>query len=336
MDLLWPSALFLLVLLPLAAGVYLFLLRRRRRFAVRYSSLSLVRAAIPAQSRWRRHIPMALFLLALGSLVAALARPVAVTIVPAGRATVVLTMDVSRSMIQTDIQPSRLAAAKSAALIFIAHQQVNNQIGIVAFAGYAQMVQAPTIETEELENAIDNLTTGRGTAIGSGILSALDTIAEVNPGVALSNRGNMQDIQVTPVPEGQHAADIIVVLTDGVNTTGADPIEAAQQAVERGVRVYTIGFGTELGSPMGSGDPFFNGRFRHGIDEETLQRIAEMTGGAYYTASSASELEEVFKSLPTYLITKEETTEISVYFAALGALLVILAVILSQLWNPLP
>jgi len=336
MNLLWPSALILLILLPLAVGIYLILLRRRRRFAVRYSSLALVRAAIPAQSRWRRHVPMALFLLALGSLIAAVARPVAVTIVPAGRATVVLTMDVSRSMIQTDISPSRLAAAKRAALTFVEHQQANNQIGIVAFAGYAQMIQAPTIESEDLENAIDSLTTGRGTAIGSGILSALDTIAEINPKVALSDRGNMQDIQVTPVPEGQYAPDIIVLLTDGVNTTGADPIEAAQQAVDRGVRVYTIGFGTELGSSMGMGDNFFRGRFRHGIDEETLKKIAEMTGGNYYTASSANELEEVFKSLPTYLITKEETTEISVYFAALGALLIFLAVILSQLWHPLP
>jgi Ca-activated chloride channel family protein len=335
MNLLWPSALILLSLLPVTAVIYWLMLRRRRRYAVRYSSLALIREALPAQSRIRRHIPVALFLLALASLVFALARPITVAIVPAGRATVILAMDVSRSMIQTDIPPSRLAAAKAAALTFIERQQVNNQIGLVAFAGYAQMILMPTTESEELEKAIQGLTTGRGTAIGSGILTALDTLAEVNPQVALSDRGNAQDIDVTPVPEGEYVSDIIVLLTDGVNTTGAEPIAAAQQAVDRGVRVYTIGFGTEMGS-MGRSDGFFSGRFRHGIDEETLKRVAEMTGGEYYAAESAGELEDVFQSLPTHLVTKEETTEISVVFAALGALLVILAVILSQLWNPLP
>lgn len=334
MNLLWPSALILLSLLPLAVALYILMLRRRRRYAVRYSSLAIIREAVPAQSKLRRHLPLALFLLALGSLVIALSRPVAVTIVPAGRANVILALDVSRSMIQTDIPPSRLEAAKNAAQRFIEHQQITNQIGVVAFAGYAQIIQAPTNDSESLENAVESLTTGRGTAIGTGILTALDSIAEVNNNVALSDRGNLQDIQVTPVPQGQYVPDIIVLLTDGVNTTGVDPIAAAQQAVDRGVRVYTIGFGTELGSSFGMGDRFF--RFRHGIDEETLKQIADMTGGAYYTAESAAELEEVFKSLPTYLITREETAEISVLFAAAGALLVILAVILAQLWHPLP
>ncbi len=336
MNILWPSALFLLILIPAVAAAYFLLLRRRRRYAVRYSSLSLVRAALPAQSRWRRYVPMALFLLALGSLVVALARPVAVTIVPAGRANVILTLDVSRSMIQTDIPPSRLAAAKKAALTFIDRQQANNDIGLVAFAGYAQTLLAPGRDTEALEKAVNGLTTGRGTAIGSGILTALDTIAQANPKVALSDRGNAQDIQVTPVPKGEYVPDIVVVLTDGVNTTGADPLAAAQQAADRGVRVYTIGYGTEAGSSMGGSDRFFRGGFRHGLDEDTLRAVAELTGGEYYSATSASELEEVLKSLPTYLMTREERTEISVFFAALGALLVALAVMLSQAWNPLP
>lgn len=335
MKFLWPSALFLLVSLPLLVLLYFWMQRRRRRFAVRYSSLSLVRQAVPAQSRLRRYLPLALFLLAFAGVVVGLARPVAVTRVPAGRATVMLAIDVSRSMLQTDIAPSRIEAAKQAALDFVQSQQDNNQIGIVAFAGFAQLVQPPTTEAEELEAAIMSLTTGRGTAIGSGIVSAMDTIAEYNTSVAPMTHADTDPIQVTPVPEGQFVPDIIVLLTDGVATTGPDPLEMAQAAADRGVRVYTIGFGTAAGSQIPGND--FNRRgFRRGIDEATLKSIADLTEGKYYAASSAMELQEVFKSLPTYLSLREETTEISVFFAGLAALLVIFAVLLAQLWHPLP
>ncbi|NPV75005.1 MAG: VWA domain-containing protein [Anaerolineae bacterium] len=336
MKFLWPSAMFLLGLLPLMTLAYLWTLRRRRRFAVRYSSISLLREALPAQSRLRRHLPFALFLLTLASLSLALARPVAVTLVPAGRATVMLAMDVSHSMRRSDIPPSRLAAAKEAALSFINRQEENNQIGIVAFAGTAHLVQPPTIDTEALETAIQNLTTGRGTAIGSGILTALDTIADLNPNVAASSREAAAEEQVSAVPEGVYMADIIVLLTDGVATTGPPPLEAAQQAMRRGVRVYTIGFGTEDGSSSGQENNFYGSWYRRGIDEETLKEIARITGGEYYAAASAGELQKVFESLPTYLRTREETTEVSVLFAALGAMAIITAVILAQLWQPLP
>jgi len=177
MKFLWPAALMALGLIPLLILLFAWQQRRRRRFAVRYSSLSLVRAALPAQSRVRRYLPMALFLLALAGLAVGLARPVAVTRVPAGRATVVLALDVSGSMRSTDIAPSRLAAARQAALGFIDKQKATNQIGIVAFAGIAQLVQAPTTVPDDLQKAIRNLTTGRGTAIGDGIVTALETIA---------------------------------------------------------------------------------------------------------------------------------------------------------------
>lgn len=331
MNFLWPSAMLLLILLPLLAGIFYWLQRRRRRFAVRYSSLSIIRQALPAQSRLRRYLPPALFLLALACLVLGLARPVAVTLVPAGRATVMLVMDVSRSMLQDDIPPSRLAAAKEAALNFIQRQQANNQIGIVAFAGIAQLVRPPTATSAELELAITSLTTGRGTAIGSGILAAIDTIAEYNLDVAAS--GEASQALLTPVPEGEYAPDIVVLLTDGNTNRGVDPRDAAQQAVERGVRVYTIGFGTSRGSTNFWGR---DGGFRRGIDEAALQEIAEMTGGEYYPATSADELQKVFSSLPTYLITRAETLEISFIFAALGALLLMAAVLLAQLWHPLP
>lgn len=357
MDVLWPGFLVLLGLLPLIVGAYIWILRRRRRYAVRYSSLSLVRAALTKQSRWRRHLPFALFVVALGSLVVALARPVAIVAVPTGQTTIVMAIDVSRSMCATDIQPNRLLAAEAAALSFIQSQAGARQISIVAFAGFAEMIQAPTSDQESLEAAIMSLTTGRRTAIGSGILKSLDVIAEIDEGVAPSVKDPSTDVAPTPMPNGAYAPEIIVVLTDGVSNAGPEPLEAAQQAADRGVRVYTIGYGTANGSgnpncsqrlvgggTVDSGGGFGGfgggfgggGGFRRGIDEETLKQVADLTGGEYYSAESASELEDVFEKLPTYLMTKHEVMEISVAFTALGALLAGLAIGLALLWHPLP
>jgi Ca-activated chloride channel family protein len=325
-------------LVPLIIAAYVWMLRRRRRFTVRFSSLTLVRAALPRYSRLRRHLPFALFLLALTSLMLALARPVAIVSVPTDQTTIILTMDVSRSMRAADIPPSRLEAAKAAAQSFIQGQKSSTQIGIVAFAGFSEMVQPPTTDQEALLTAIDSLTTGRGTAIGSGILKALDVIAEIDPNVAPSTSATGP--QIVPVPKGAYVPDIIVVLTDGVSTTGPEPLVAAQQAVDRGVRVYTIGFGTESGASNvdrgGGGGGGFGGGFRRGIDEETLKQIASMTGGDYYSAESANELQSVLQNLPTYLITKHEILELTVVLTALGALLAIIAIGLSLRWNPFP
>lgn len=336
MDILWPGSLLLLGLIPLMIAAYIWMLRRRRRYTVRYSSLSLVRAALPRYSRWRRHLPFALFLLALSSLTVALARPVAIVSVPIDQTTIILTLDVSRSMRATDIPPSRLEAAKAAAQSFIQSQKANTQIGLVAFAGFSEMIQAPSTDQESLLLAIDSLTTGRGTSVGSGILKSLDVISEIDPNVAPAVRDPSTDLAPVPVPNGAYVPDIIVVLTDGVSTTGPPPLEAAQQAVDRGVRIYTIGFGTDSGASNIDRGQQFGGGFRRGIDEETLKEIAAMTGGEYYSAESANELTSVFQNLPTYLITKNEILELSVIFTALGALLAMIAVGLSLLWNPLP
>ncbi|HEX9925000.1 MAG TPA: VWA domain-containing protein [Anaerolineae bacterium] len=352
MDILWPGFLLLLGLIPLIIAVYIWILRRRRRFAVRYSSLALVREALPQQSLWRRHLPFALFLLALASLMVALARPVAIVSVPAGRATIILAMDVSRSMCSTDIPPNRLQAAQDAAQSFIQRQESSTQIGIVVFAGFAELIQPPTTDQEVLQDAVESLTTARRTAVGNAILESLDAIAEINPSVAPSVTGLSPEVEITPVPEGVYAPDIIVILTDGASNAGPWPLEAAQQAVDRGVRVYTIGFGTAQGSIMNCSPQYQNGGlfggggggfgfgggggFRRGIDEDTLMRIADMTGGTYYSAESAGELQDVFENLPTYLITRQETTEISVAFAAVGAVMAALAILLSLIWHPLP
>jgi Ca-activated chloride channel family protein len=361
MTWLWPEALLLLGIIPLLIGFYIWMLRRRRRYAVRYSSLALVRGAVPARSRWRRHLPFALFVLALTVLVIAMGRPAAIVSVPISQTTIILSLDVSRSMCSTDIAPNRLEAAKQAALSFIQHQKYSTRIGVVAFAGFAEEVQPPTTDAEMLQGAVESLLVGRRTAIGSGILKALDAIAEVDKNVAPSLSEGSPGLAPTPVPKGDYAPDIIVLLTDGVSNSGPTPLEAAQQAADRGVRVYTIGFGTAgggefpyCGPSASSSDPFSGGGFgrdpgfgfgfggggglggfRRGIDEDTLRQVSAMTGGQYYPAESAAELQKVFLSLPTYLIVKHQVMEISVAFAALGALLALFAVVLSLLWHPL-
>jgi Ca-activated chloride channel family protein len=328
---------------------------------VRFSSLSLVRVAAPGSSRIRRHLPFALFLLGLGSLVFAMARPATIVPVPSSRTTVVLAMDVSRSMCATDIPPNRLVAAEEAASSFVERQERGMQIGIVAFGGFAEIIQVPTNDQEVLLDVIASLATGRRTAVGSAILESIDAIAEIDPSIAASTDEDDPSASAPPsVPRGAYAPAIIVLLTDGASNSGPDPLEAAQQAASRGLRVYTIGFGTEdpggrpprcgaqyVGSEPGDSggvDPGFGGGgfggtgggMRRAIDEETLMAVAEATGGEYYLAENAQQLNEVFAELPTDLIVAHEVVEMSVAFTALAVVLVGLAILLGQAWRPLP
>ena len=351
MVLLWPGFLILLGLIPILVGIYIWMLRRRRRFALRFSSLMLVREALPHQSRLRRHLPFAFFVFALTCLIIALTRPAAIVALPSDQTTIILAMDVSGSMRFRDVRPSRLAAAEAAAIEFIQKQKATTNIGLVAFSGFAELVMPPTTDQEKLQMAVESLTTGRATAIGSGILESIDAIAEIDNSVAPSVREGSTAVEPPPIAKGSFVPSIIVLLTDGVSNAGMLPIEAAQQAANRGIRIYTIGFGTaegpgpgQYGGAFGGGgggsDPFGGGappaRFRRGIDEDTLKEVANMTDGKYYAAASASELQEVFSSLPTYFITRQTTQEVSVAFAAVGALLAALAIVMSQLWHPLP
>jgi len=354
MQLLWPGFLLLLVLVPLLAAFYVLALRRRRPEAVRYSSLSLVREAMPGASR-RRHVPFLLVLAAVGLLTVALARPVAVAAVPTNQTTVLLTIDVSGSMCSTDIPPSRIQAAEAAASDFITHQSASTQIGIVAFSTFAELVQAPTTDQTKLLNALHSLATGQRTAIGSGLLAAIDAVSTVDTAVAPSTpigaRGPV------PVAPGAYAPDIVVLLTDGASNTGPAPLDAAQEAADRGLRVYTIGFGTARGGGLdpqcarqflgrepnfgggfgqGGGNFGGGGGFRRGIDEATLRQIAQLTGGQYYPAESAGDLEQVFASLPMSLVVKHETIEVGAGFAAAAGLLTALGLLLGRAWRPLP
>jgi Ca-activated chloride channel family protein len=347
MEFVWSPILYGFALIPILILGYILILRRRKPFAVRYSSLSLIRDALPRQSQWKRHIPFILFLLAISSLIMAMARPISVVTLPASNATIILSIDVSRSMCSTDIYPNRLESAKAAALEFIKAQDSDTQVGVVVFAGFAVIAQPPTTDRALLEATIQNITTARRTAIGEGILMSLEAISEFDDDVPSPYSG----LEVIPMPEGQYVPAIVVLLTDGVTTTGIDPLEAAQMAADRGVRVYTIGFGTTNNdAPMNCNpfapysdpfDPFFGwggggtGQFRREIDEETLKRVAAMTGGSYRLAESSGELQQVFESLPTQLFTVTETTEISVIFAAISAFFIVVAILLSIRWNPL-
>jgi Ca-activated chloride channel family protein len=294
----------------------------------------------------RRHLPFALFILALASLVMAFARPQAQVTVPSRQATIILAIDVSRSMCSTDIPPNRLEAAKAAAISFVENQEPTTRIGIVAFGGFAEVIQEPTNDVELLRDAIERLAPARRTAIGSGILESLNAITDIDKNIAPLATDGSTAVPSKPLPKGEYVPHIIVLLTDGVSNSGPLPTDAAQEAVIRGVRIYTIGFGSsnpgamrncsQFGSSGNTGEQFFQtGGFQRGIDEPTLIQVANMTGGEYYPASSAGELDEVFQNLPTYLITVKEFIEISFIFTAIGAALVALAIVLAMIWNPI-
>lgn len=360
----WSWALLGLVLLPLLILGYVLLQRRKRKYAVRYASLSLIREAMPRRSTWRRHLPFALLLASLAALVLAAARPQATVGVPKGSTSIILALDVSRSMCATDVDPNRLEVAQEAARDFVKDQPSGTRIGIVAFAGVAQIVVAPTDDQEVLIEAIDGLTTSIGTAIGSSILESLDALAEVNPEIAPSTL----DLSPTAAPSANpgprgFVPDIVVLLTDGANTRGISPLVAAGQAADRRVRVYTIGFGTTnpvslvctakqlggeaFGGQFGSlpGDPGAGGpggapqgipgQFLV-IDEPTLRSIADITGGEYYRAENADQLVDVFDDLPSRVVEQKEEREITVYFVGAGAILALTAIGLSLRWNRTP
>lgn len=349
MSLTWPWALIALLAVPLLLVIRWWMSRRRRRIAVRVSSIALIRAALPGSSLWRRRIPVILFVLSLFLLGFSAARPQASVRVPSNSTSILLAIDVSSSMCATDVQPNRLTAARAAAREFVLAQHDGTRIGLVAFAGIAGLLVAPTNDKDALLAAIDTLRTSRGTAIGQAILTAIDAIAEANPNVVPT--GVVLGASESGPPLGAIAGyepDTIVVLTDGANTQGVDPVTAAEQAAARRLRIYTIGFGTTQPAPMvctpdqisdgGAfrGDP---GRFGGGgrnpreIDEDTLTKVAEITGGEYFHAQDADQLNDVLADLPATIVTQKKNIELTVWFVLAGALLVFTAVALSLRWN---
>src|SRR5919206_3944626 len=246
----WPEFLWLAAALPLLVLLYVQLLRRRKKFALRYSSLALVREAMSGPS-WRRHVPPALILLALAALIVAIARPTAVVTLPSQHETVILAMDVSGSMRASDVEPNRLVAAQAAAKTFIAEQPDHVRIGIVAFAGTATVAQAPTNNKEDLYAAIDRFQLQRATAIGSAIIVSLATLfPDGGYDVATFSYAaekRKPPANFKPVPPGSYGSAVIILLTDGPRPPGPDSLLAARLAAERGVRLFTLGVVTPEG-----------------------------------------------------------------------------------------
>jgi Ca-activated chloride channel family protein len=341
MTFLWPQLLWLLLLVPAIVGVYVLLLQRKKKAALRYASLSLLKEALGASQRFRRHVPPLLFLAALTLLLVAIARPAAIVTLPSQHETVILALDVSGSMRATDVKPSRIVAAQEAAKAFIHDQPKTTRIGIVSFAATASVVQSPTHSREDLVAAIDRFNLQRGTAVGSGILVSLKMIMpdvefdlrSYNPrgsprSIPLDAKGPQDKPAPKPVPPGSYTSAAIILLTDGQTTTGPDPIEAARMAADRGVRVYTVGIGTAGGEIIGAEG--WSMRVR--LDEEALKNIATLTHAEYFYAGTATDLQKIYQSLNTRIFFEQKETEITALFAAAAAVLAFVAAFLSLLW----
>jgi Ca-activated chloride channel family protein len=337
MTFIWPAMLWALLALPLLVVGYLWLLRRRRKTALRYASLALVKEALGRRGAWRRHVPPALLWLAIAALLLATARPAAVISLPLQEQTIVLAMDVSGSMRATDVQPNRLVASQEAAKAFVAELPRSVRVAVVSFAGTAAVVQPPTLNHEDVYASIDRFQLQRATAIGSGIVLSLATIFP-EAGIDLSQitgqramppaAGEKPKPEFKPVEPGSYNSAAIILLTDGQRTTGPDPIDAAKMAADRGVRVYTVGVGTKEGETIA----FEGWSMRVRLDEETLKNIANITRAEYFYAGTASDLKKVYQGLSTRLVMEKKETEIGALFAALGALLVVVAAGLSIWW----
>ena len=316
---LWPAFLWGLVLLPALATAYVYMLRRRVPHSITFPALWLV-AAADRRARRRRAIPAAIFCAAIGAAVLGLARPVVPMPQPVIRSAVMLSIDVSGSMLSEDIAPSRLEAAKAAAKGFVAGLPRGIPVGLVTFARDAQLVLSPTEDLGRVLAAIDGIWVRHRTAIGEGLLEAVAALPERTrpPG----------DGPLPPVPAGPKPSGVVVLLSDGQNNSGIDPLEAAEWARRQQVTVYTVGIGQPLGSTGGLmiGGP---------LDEATLQAIAGRTGGTYHHASSAGELRGIYRTISRSVGWKVQPVEITGLLAALVAASLLAALLLTVHAQPL-
>ncbi|CAN5863246.1 hypothetical protein BH10CHL1_BH10CHL1_15970 [soil metagenome] len=280
----------------------------------------------------RRHLPPIFFLLGLILLLVALARPQAVISLPRIEGTVILAFDISGSMAAEDLKPTRMEAAKVAARDFVERQPSTVQIGVVGFSDNGFAVQPPTNDQDAILGAINRMTPQRGTSLGQGILASLKAI-EVNNQPPQTPRlySNLTPTPVaspTPVPKGTHSPAVIVLLTDGENNENPDPLAAAQTAIDRGVRIYTVGIGSAAGTTL-----HINGFTVHTqLDEATLQQIAQLTDGIYYNAENQQELRSVYDNLNPQLVIKPEAMEVTSIFAGASILTMLIGGAFSLLW----
>ena len=338
----WPQFLWLLLAVPVLVLVYLWLLRRKKKLTLRYASLSIVKEALGASQSVRRHVPPVLFLLAITAMLFAASRPFAVVSLPMTQETIILAMDVSGSMRATDVKPNRLVASQNAAKAFLTELPRDVKVGIVAFAGSAQVVQPPTLSREDLVTAIDKFQLQRATAIGSALVVSLAelfpeegidlsamTYGNARPrGIAIDQSPKKEKKEFVPVAPGSYSSAAIILLTDGQRTTGVDTLEAAKMAADRGVRVYTVGVGTVDGETIG----FEGWSMRVRLDEATLKSVATQTQAEYFYAGNAETLKKVYEKLSSRLTVQKKETEVSGLLALVAAVLAITSAGLSLLW----
>ena len=341
MFFLWPEFVWLLLALPLLPVAYVWLLRRRRKGAVRYSNLAVVTAAAAGRN-WRRHLPPALLLLACAALLFAAARPVARIPLPWARTSIMLAMDVSLSMRVADVKPTHLVAAQEAAKLFLRELPKNIEVGLVTFAGSTQVAQQATLDRASLVTAIDGFQMQTGTAVGNAIVMSLSELfpdhgidvgdmtfgSNKRQGRSLDDKVKPQPKEITPVAPGSYNSAAIILLSDGRRTTGIDTLAAAKMAADRGVRIYVVGLGTVDGAAaMPEGMSIYMQ-----LDEPTLREVARMTGGEYHHAGTAEKLRTVYATLGSRVQVQTRETELTGLIALLSAVLAITAAGLSVLW----
>lgn len=309
-----PQRLWLLVGVFALAGGYVYLQRRRSRYAVRFTNLRLLDRVAPDRPAWRRHVPASLFLAMMALLVVGFARPSAEVKVPRERATVIVAVDVSTSMLATDVRPDRLSAAKVAAQKFADSLPDEFNVGLVAFAGSAAVVVAPSTDREALRAGIKRLAEGstgvQGTAIGEAINTSLEAVRTLDAKAADN-----------PPPAR------VVLLSDGANTSGRDPMEAAADAVQAKVPVHTISFGTPGGAVDRGGRPV-----KVPVDGMTLRSVADETGGGYHEAGSSDELRDVYEDIGTSVGYRMQRQDVSARFIGVGLVLAMAAATGSMVW----
>lgn len=330
MTFIWPVMLFLLIVLPLLVVLYIVLQQQRRWMAERFGSTGTAGAAANRKLGLKRHIPSAIFLVALAILIVALARPQGTVSLPRLEGTVVLAFDVSGSMAADDLKPTRMEAAKAAAKEFVAKQPSSVMIGVVSFSDTGFTTQPPTNDQNAVLTAIDRLTVQKGTSVARGIEASLNVIqAATNPDLTLSVKDpNVEVPSPTPVPNGDYQPAVIVLLTDGENNQDPDPLEFAQMAEDRGIRIYTVGIGSTEGATLHMDGFTITSR----LDEQSLQNISQLTGGTYYNAENEDQLNKIYDNLDPELIMRTQDIEVTALFAGAGILVMLLGGGLSLLW----
>jgi Ca-activated chloride channel family protein len=341
MSFIWPAMLVALVLIPLLVIAYLLLQQRRRRILEQVGSFGALRDAARREPGIHRHLPAAVFLIGFSILLIALARPQTEVHLPRVEGTVILAFDVSGSMAATDLQPTRMEAAKAAARDFVLKQPSSVQIGIVAFSDGGFAVHAPSNDQEAVLDTIGRLSPQRATSLANGIIASLRTIGFA-PEIPLTGPDGVEIPSPPPgeppgpsvdQPNPSGESSVIVLLTDGENTAPPDPFEAAREAARLGVRIYTIGIGSSSGVPLTvEGFTVFTQ-----LDEPTLEQISQVTGGEYYNAQNEEDLREIYNDLTPQLVVKQEMMEVTSLFAGASILVMLFGSLLSFRWfNRLP